>query len=135
MSAIDEVLAVADAIYDLLIAPLWSGIAPVGLFLLVMLVLSRPSMCTNSKEKAYLAAQRSDLRNLVVAQERHYENGLGYAAALSSDEYRNSTGVSLVSMTVGPRGFTAVTSYPGGTAKRCRISYRRGEPVEPTCDK
>ena len=126
----------ADAIFDLLIAPLCSAIAPVGLFLLVMLVLSRPSMCSgNSKEKAYLTAQRSDLRTLVVAQEMRYEDGVGYATALSPDEYRNSTGVSLVSMTVGPRGFTAVTSYPSGTVKRCRITYTRGDQVEPTCDK
>ncbi len=135
MSAIDEVFAVIDAIHDTLIAPLCSVIAPIGLFLLVMLVLSRPSMCTNSKEKAYLAAQRSDLRNLVVAQEMRYGNGRGYATALSPDEYRTSTGVTLVSMTVGPRGFTAVTSYPGGTAKRCRMTYERGGQVEPTCDK
>lgn len=136
MRAIEEALTVADAFYDALLAPVFTGIAVLITFLLLMLVLSPPSMCSgNSKEKAYLTAQKSDLRNLVVAQELRYENGLGYATVLSPDEYRNSTGVTLVSVTVGPRGFTAVTSYAGGTAKRCRITYTRGERVDPTCDK
>jgi hypothetical protein len=78
---------------------------------------------------------RSDLRNLVTAQEAHFEKHARYANVLPPDEYRHSTGVTAVSMDVGAMGFVAVMSYPAGTTKLCRIVYRRGQHAEPTCDK
>lgn len=136
MGAIEAVLEVGDLVFDALIAPLLPGIGLLIMFALVMLALSPPSFCTgSSKEKAFLTAQRSDLRNLVVAQETRYATDHRYAEVLSPDEYRLSTGVVLVSMAVGPSGFTAVTAYPGRTEKRCRITYKRDEDATPICDK
>ena len=89
----------------------------------------------NTKEKAYLTAMKSDLRNLVTAEEAYFSEWAQYSATLSSNQYRNSTGVVLGTITPTTGGFSASVTYPGGTTKSCQITVGSGtRDGEPVCD-
>ena len=64
----------------------------------------------NTKEKAYITAMKSDLRNLVTAEEAYFADWSTYTSALATTSYRNSTGVVLGSITPTTGGFAASVS-------------------------
>jgi len=90
----------------------------------------------NTKEKAYVAAMKSDLRNLVTAQEAYFsDNNSSYASSTGSmgTNYKSSSGVTVTMGAVTTTGWTA-TSMNASTAKTCAISVggtatNEGEPV------
>ena len=92
----------------------------------------------NTKEKAYVAAMKSDLRNLVTAQEAYFSDyGNLYAPATSNfgNNYKTSTGVSISSMSAtGGTGWAANATH-NGTTRTCYISVGSGstEEGEPIC--
>ena len=89
----------------------------------------------NTKEKAYLTAMKSDLRNLVTAEEAYFAEWATYTSALSTTSYRSSTGVTLGTITPTTGGFSASVTYPGGTTKSCQITVGSGtRDGEPVCD-
>jgi prepilin-type N-terminal cleavage/methylation domain-containing protein len=89
----------------------------------------------NTKEKAYLTAMKSDLRNLVTAEEAYFAEWATYTATLSSNQYRTSTGVTMGTITPTTGGFAASVTYPGGTTKSCQITVGSGaRDGEPVCD-
>jgi prepilin-type N-terminal cleavage/methylation domain-containing protein len=52
----------------------------------------------NTKEKAYIASMKSDLRNLITAQEAYFsDNNSSYAASTTAmgTNYKSSTGVTV----------------------------------------
>ena len=79
---------------------------------------------SNTKEKAYMAAMKSDLRNLVTAEEAYFADNTTYttdqsAAALNYDE---SAGVTVtIAVTAGPPVGYSATSVHTGTAETCAI--------------
>jgi type IV pilus assembly protein PilA len=80
----------------------------------------------NTKEKAYLTAMKSDLRNLVTAQEAYFSNGAVYAATLPSTAFALSTGnQSLVITPDGGLGWSAVVENTATTIT-CRIGVGTG---------
>ncbi|MCZ6916719.1 MAG: prepilin-type N-terminal cleavage/methylation domain-containing protein [Gemmatimonadetes bacterium] len=86
-----------------------------------------------TKENAYIASMKSDLRNLVTAQETYFTDNTTYttdksAAGLSFTE---TSGVTVtITVTVGPPvGFSA-TSVHVGTVETCAI-YMSVAPVAP----
>jgi prepilin-type N-terminal cleavage/methylation domain-containing protein len=89
----------------------------------------------NTKEKAYLTAMKSDLRNMVTAQEAYFAEHARYTDALDATAFRYSTGVSEGGMTPTTGGFSAWVSYPTGTTKTCQIAVgpgsgnNEGEPI------
>src|SRR3979490_1775340 len=54
----------------------------------------------NTKEKAYLATEKSDLRNLITAQESYFADNTAYTTALPATMYATSTGVTGPTITV-----------------------------------
>jgi type IV pilus assembly protein PilA len=91
----------------------------------------------NTKEKAYVAAMKSDLRNLVTAQEAYFSDyGNLYAPGTTNfgTNYKTSTGVAISSMSAtGGSGWAASATHTG-TSKTCSISVgsgttNEGEPV------
>jgi len=90
----------------------------------------------NTKEKAYVASMKSDLRNLVTAQEAYFsDNNSTYASSISSmgTNYKASSGVTVTMGAVTATGWAA-TSNHASTAKTCGISVggtatNEGEPV------
>ena len=74
----------------------------------------------NTKEKAYLATMKSDLRNLITAQEAYFSDNTVYTTALPATMYTVSTGV------VGPTLTVQASNYQGwvsnlNTTRTCAV--------------
>ena len=96
----------------------------------------------NTKEKAYLAAMKSDLRNLVTAEEAYFSEGALYGdvtavggSAATGDlagTYSTSTGVTVTATPDAGISFTATATHTA-TTKTCYIDVgtgtREGEPI------
>lgn len=93
---------------------------------------------SNTKEKAYFATMKGDLRNLATAQEGYaadhngdYVTGTAIGpAALPGITYGPSSGVTLV-VTSDGTGWEAVASMSGNTTKTCGIFVDHDDPPAP----
>jgi len=84
----------------------------------------------NTKEKAYLASMKSDLRNMATTQEAYFADfqvyvsgaasNVGGATASTLNGFVPSSGVTINSTASGGTGWSA-TSGHSGTAKTCAI--------------
>ena len=90
---------------------------------------------SNTKEKAYVAAMKADLRNLVTAQEAYFADNAQYTTALGTTEYRTSTGVSPTpTIAVGTGTFAATVTHTATTVI-CTITVGTGtQDGEPICN-
>ena len=91
----------------------------------------------NTKEKAYIASMKSDLRNLVTAQEAYFsDNNSSYAASTGAmgTNYKPSTGVTVTMGAVTATGWTATAGH-GSTTKTCALTLGGGSTNEgvPLC--
>jgi prepilin-type N-terminal cleavage/methylation domain-containing protein len=87
----------------------------------------------NGKERAVVASMKSDLRNLVSAQEAYYSNGLTYyngAVPSAAMPYDPSQGVTVTLSTVSNTGWAAQATYVS-TTKTCSIFVGTGTPIAP----
>jgi prepilin-type N-terminal cleavage/methylation domain-containing protein len=78
----------------------------------------------NTKDRANQTAMKSDLRNLVTAQDAYFaDNSNTYATALSAlgTTYRATTGVTVTLGTVTSSGWGATATHIA-SAKTCSIS-------------
>src|SRR5205809_512456 len=73
----------------------------------------------NTKEKAYLASMKSDLRNLITAEEAYFADSVKYTSNLGT-QYATTTGVVGPTIAVTADGFTATVSHTT-TTKTCSI--------------
>lgn len=74
----------------------------------------------NTKEKAYLATMKSDLRNLLTAEEAYFGDNTAYTNALPATMYATSTGVNTPSITVAGSDVTVTVSHTQ-TSRTCAI--------------
>jgi prepilin-type N-terminal cleavage/methylation domain-containing protein len=82
----------------------------------------------NTKEKAYIASMKSDLRNLVTAEEAFFADSVRYSATLScatptpagAVAFCTTTGVTINNPTITTDGWTA-TAFHTTTSKTCAI--------------
>ena len=75
----------------------------------------------NTKEKAYVASMKADLRNLINAQEAYFADNTTYAAATGSLAFNQSAGVTVTLTSSSGTGWTA-TAYHNGTTQTCSIA-------------
>ncbi len=85
---------------------------------------------SNTKEKAYMAAMTSDLRNLITAEEAYFADNTTYTTDVSQAtgmNYSSSAGVTVAIVVVPgpPVGFSATTVHTG-TASTCAIYINTG---------
>jgi len=73
----------------------------------------------NTKEKAYLASMKSDLRNLVTAEEAYFADSVKYTSNLGT-AYATTSGVVGPTITLTANGWTASVSHTT-TTKTCAI--------------
>lgn len=93
---------------------------------------------SNTREKAYVAAMKSDLRNLVTSQEAYFsDNASVYAADMTAlgTNYKASTGVTITIGNVTATGWDGTAAH-SATSKSCTITLggsgtTAGEPVCP----
>ena len=74
----------------------------------------------NTKEKAYLATMKSDLRNLITAEESYFSDNTAYTTALPATMYTVSTGDAGPTITVASATYTAWVSN-ANTARTCAV--------------
>ena len=79
----------------------------------------------NTKEKAYIAAMKADLRNLVTAQEAYLAEQYTYAPDKATLNYRETRGVTVTLSNVVVNGWSAEAVHTG-TNVRCYIFYGSG---------
>ncbi len=90
----------------------------------------------NTKEKAYVASMKSDLRNLTSAMEAYFnDNNSSYASSTAAlgTTYRSSSGVTVTMGTVTATGWAATAAHTT-TSKTCSLtvggtSTNEGVPV------
>ena len=92
----------------------------------------------NTKEKAYLASMKSDLRNLVTAQEAYFSDYTTYSDDQTNLNYKPSSGVTVDIDDFAGSGWHASATH-NGTQKTCDIwvgtgvSTGSGNEGEPKC--
>jgi type IV pilus assembly protein PilA len=92
----------------------------------------------NTKEKAYIASMKSDLRNLVTAQEAYFSDWTTYTDDLVALNAAASSGVTLDVPDVAGSGWHATATH-NATTKTCDIwvgtgvTTGSGNEGEPKC--
>jgi prepilin-type N-terminal cleavage/methylation domain-containing protein len=84
----------------------------------ILAAIAIPKFAT-TKEKAYLAAMKSDLRNLATAQEAYFSDYIAYTTNLGTS-YATSTGVLGPTIATTSDGWTANVAH-NLTSKTCSI--------------
>ena len=98
----------------------------------------------NTKGKAYITAMKSDLRNLVTAEEAFFSDSSYYKAAAASDsavfKFNHSTGVVWPVITVGSGFWSATVTHSALPNTSCGIAMNTVNPLngaaaegEPVC--
>jgi type II secretion system protein G len=82
----------------------------------------------NTKEKAYIASMKSDLRNLVTAEEAYFADSVKYTTSLGT-AFAVTTGVTGPTITLTADGWTASVAHTT-TTKTCAI-YVGTTPLTP----
>jgi len=91
----------------------------------------------NTKEKAFVASMKSDLRNLITAQEAYFsDNNSTYSPDIATlgTNYKPSPGITVTLGGVTATGWQA-TATSANTAKTCTIALGGGSTIEgdPIC--
>jgi type IV pilus assembly protein PilA len=79
----------------------------------------------NTKEKSYVAAMKSDLRNLLAAEEAYYSDYFAYTTDKAALNYTESSGVTVTVSYNRGQGWRATATH-SGTARTCRIAIAEG---------
>ncbi|MEE8115478.1 MAG: prepilin-type N-terminal cleavage/methylation domain-containing protein [Gemmatimonadales bacterium] len=77
-----------------------------------------------AKQKAFVAAMKSDLKNFVTAEESYLADYNQYGTAanvVSAGLFKASTDVALVSTDGNATGFSATATHPGLGGKTCGV--------------
>ncbi len=84
-----------------------------------------------TREKAYFAAMKSDLKNLASQQEIYYSDNYSYSSSTNALGFVNSDGVIVAISAVSSSGWAASATHQAlGTAEGCAIFY--GTATAPT---
>jgi type IV pilus assembly protein PilA len=78
-----------------------------------------------TKEQSYLATMKSDLHNLITAQEAYLgDNALYYSGAIpnAAMAYRPSSGTTVTMVSATAAGWQATATYTG-TTRTCAVFY------------
>ena len=86
---------------------------------------------SNTKQKAYVAQMKSDLKNLATAEEAFFYDSTYYTTSLASlNNFRSSTGVTLSVMEATPGGWSAQAVH-AQTTRQCSLYQGNATPVAP----
>ena len=95
----------------------------------------------NTKDKAYITAMKSDLRNMVTAQEAFFSDSSKYSTDLSAINFKQSTGVNTPTVVVGAGYWSATVTHSQLAGHTCAIAVNTANPLvttagegEPVCN-
>ncbi|HVP71232.1 MAG TPA: prepilin-type N-terminal cleavage/methylation domain-containing protein [Gemmatimonadaceae bacterium] len=86
---------------------------------------------SNTKEKAYAAAMRTDLRNLATAQESYFYSNDVYTTDPASLNFTTSPGVVITIPEATKGGWSGVATDPLAPAIKCALFLGGAAPVAP----
>jgi prepilin-type N-terminal cleavage/methylation domain-containing protein len=87
---------------------------------------------TNTKEKAYVGAMKSDLRNLATAEEAFFYDSAKYTTSLAQmNNFQLSAGVSLASLSTVVGGWSASVQSAYAPNRLCALFSGNAPPVPP----
>jgi len=85
----------------------------------------------NTKQKAYVAQMKSDIKNLATAEEAFFYDSAFYTTSLVAlNNFRSSTGVTLTVTEASPMGWSAQAVH-AQTARQCALFQGNAAPVVP----
>jgi type IV pilus assembly protein PilA len=94
----------------------------------------------NTKSKAYVTAMKSDLRNLVTAEEAFFSDSSHYTTVLGNLKFNVSSGVNAPTIATGSGWWTATNTHTQLTGATCGIGANTTSPTvttagegEPAC--
>jgi len=76
----------------------------------------------NTKEKAYVASMKSDLRNMATAQESYFADNQYYTTSLANMNFTASQAVVATVTAAHGTGWAANTTHPA-TAITCEVGF------------
>src|ERR1700757_325939 len=82
----------------------------------------------NTKSKAYITAMKSDLRNLVTAEEAFFSDSSAYTSNMSSLKFQSSTGVNTPTIATGAGYWTATVTHTQLPTEVCGIGMNTTNP-------
>ena len=85
----------------------------------------------NTKEKAYLASMKSDLKNLATAEEAYFYSNDTYTSSLSVLNFSSSPGVTITIREATAAGWSATATDPAAAVASCAVFYGTAAPVAP----
>jgi prepilin-type N-terminal cleavage/methylation domain-containing protein len=87
---------------------------------------------TNTKEKAYVGAMKSDLRNLATAEEAFFYDSAKYTTNLAQmSNFQLSAGVSLASISTVVGGWSASVQSAYAPLRKCALFSGQSPPLPP----
>jgi type IV pilus assembly protein PilA len=95
----------------------------------------------NTKSKAYITAMKSDLRNLVTAEEAFFSDSAKYTGTVSQLKFQSSTGVNSPVIATGAGYWTATVDHTQLPGQSCGLGINTTNPLsgvvaaegEPAC--
>jgi type IV pilus assembly protein PilA len=85
----------------------------------------------NTKQKAYVAQMKSDLKNLSTAEEAFFYDSAYYTSSLAQlNNFNSSTGVTLTVVEATPMGWSAKTVH-AQTPRFCTLYEGNAAPIPP----
>ncbi len=95
----------------------------------------------NTKDKAYITAMKSDLRNMVTAEEAFFSDSSKYSTDLTAINFKQSTGVNTPTIATGAGYWTATVTHSQLAGHTCAIAVNTTNPLvttagegEPVCN-
>lgn len=82
---------------------------------------------SNTREKAYLTAMKSDLRNLFMAEENYHATYITFTTSMAAMEATYSQGVAVTLQDVSGTGWAATAAH-NATTKTCSV-FVGGAPI------
>jgi prepilin-type N-terminal cleavage/methylation domain-containing protein len=87
---------------------------------------------TNTKEKAYVGAMKSDLRNIATAEEAFFYDSAKYTTSLATmNNFQLSAGVSLASISTVVGGWSASVQSSYAPGRLCALFSGQSPPLPP----
>ena len=94
----------------------------------ILAVIAIPKFA-NTKQKAYVAQMKSDLKNLATAEEAYFYDSTSYTSSLMAlNNFRSSTGVTLNVLEATPMGWSAEAVH-SQTSRACYFFNGAAAPV------
>ncbi len=95
----------------------------------------------NTKSKAYITAMKSDLRNMVTAEEAFFSDSSKYTSNLTAMNFKQSTGVATPTIVPGAGYWSATVTHTQLAGHTCGIAVNTANPIvstagegEPVCN-